>query len=235
VSTDAQAERPRPGSNAAEVAPVVVETFPLGPFETNCYVVYEAPAAPGKPCWIVDASFEPGEMIERVRGLGLQPEKLILTHAHVDHIAGVDEVRRAFPNLPVLIHAAERDWLTDPQKNLSMAMGMPVTAAGFAGTLAEGDELTLGSSTWKVLHTPGHSPGSITLHNARDGIALAGDALFAGSIGRTDFPGSSFDQLARSIREKLYTLPDATGVYPGHGPATTTGREAQTNPFVRRG
>jgi hydroxyacylglutathione hydrolase len=214
---------------------VHVETFPLGPFETNCYLVYESPASPGAPCWIVDASFEPGEMIERVRALGLRPEKLILTHAHVDHIAGVDEVRRAFPDLPVLIHAAERDWLTDPFKNLSQMMGMPVTAAGFAGTLAEGDELALGASSWKVLHTPGHSPGGVTLYNARDQVALAGDALFAGSIGRTDFPGSSAGELARSIREKLYTLPDHTRVYPGHGPATTTGREAATNPFVRRG
>jgi hydroxyacylglutathione hydrolase len=212
-----------------------VEGVALGPFETNCYVVRPEPARAGDPCWIVDAGFEPGDLIAMVREHGLRPELLILTHAHGDHIAGVRDVLAAWPKppVPILIHEAEREWLADPSLNLSLAIGMPVTTPGPDRVLREGDVLALGDSEWKVLHTPGHSPGGITLYNAADGVALVGDALFAGSVGRTDFPGSDPRTLARSIREKLYTLPDETVVYPGHGPETTIGVEKRTNPFVR--
>ena len=107
----------------------VIEGFALGPFETNCYLVY-VPGTPGRGCWIVDASFEPTPLIERVRELGLRPEALLLTHAHVDHIAGVDEVRDAFPGTPVVIHPAEREWLNSPLLNLSAGAGVRVTAHG---------------------------------------------------------------------------------------------------------
>lgn len=207
----------------------------LGPFETNCYVAQPEPAMPGDPCWIVDAGFDPEQLIALVRERSLRPELLILTHAHGDHIAGIREVLAAFPGLPLLIHEAEREWLADPALNLSLAIGMPVTAPAPDRLLREGDMLTLAGSEWKVLHTPGHSPGGITLYNAADGVALVGDALFAGSVGRTDFPGSDPRTLARSIREKLYTLPDETLVYPGHGPGTTIGVEKRTNPFVSWG
>jgi hydroxyacylglutathione hydrolase len=210
----------------------------LGPFETNCYAVWfprrEGEAADRPvPCWIVDAGYEPRELIELVRAEGLKPEALVLTHAHCDHIAGIGEVVRAFPGLRVWIHEAEAAWLSDPLLNLSAMTGMPVTAPGAERLLKDGDELTLAGERWRVLHTPGHSPGSISLWHAPSRNVISGDALFAGSIGRTDFPGSSFEALARSIRERLYTLPDETRVYPGHGPATTVGREKRGNPFVR--
>lgn len=205
----------------------------LGPFETNCYVVRPEPLARGGPCWIVDAGFEPGALVSLVRDRALRPELLILTHAHGDHIAGVREVLAAYPGLPLLIHEAEAEWLSDPDLNLSAAIGMPVTTPRADRLLKGGDVLELAGSRWRVLHTPGHSPGGITLHNAEDRAALVGDALFAGSVGRTDFPGSDAGTLARSIREKLYTLPDETVAYPGHGPETTIGREKRTNPFVR--
>lgn len=204
--------------------------FALGPFETNCYVVH----VEGSPaCWIVDASFEPGELIGFVRAQGLKPEAVVLTHAHVDHIAGVGAVLETFPGTPVWIHPAERAWLADPTLNLGSAMGLAVTAPGPDALIEHGQTLTLAGSTWRVLHTPGHSPGGVTLYCEGAGIALAGDALFAGSIGRTDFPGSDFETLARSIRTNLYTLTDDTRVLPGHGPETTIGREKRTNPFVR--
>lgn len=205
-----------------------IESFDPGPYATNCYVVI----VPGA-CWIVDAGFEPGAMIERVKELGLVPAALILTHAHVDHIAGVGEVRRSFPAVPIWIHEGERDWLGDPELNLSVFSGAPVSAPGPDRVLRDGERLTLGGGVWEVLHTPGHSPGGICLHNREEGIALVGDALFAGSIGRTDFPGSSHAQLLGSIREKLYTLPGGTIVLPGHGEPTTIDRERRTNPFVR--
>lgn len=202
----------------------------LGPFETNCYVV----RFPGSDeCWIIDASYEPADLIDAVRRDGLKPVELILTHAHCDHIAGVHEVMRAFPGLPIAVHEAEAEWLGDPLLNLSAMTGMPVTAPSPDRLLRGGEDLTLSGQTWRVLHTPGHSPGGISLWHAPSRTLIAGDALFAGSIGRTDFPGSDHEQLIRSIREKLYTLPDETRVYPGHGPSTTIGREKRSNPFAR--
>lgn len=210
--------------------------FELGPWGTNCYVV--APSDPvsraaAKPCWIVDASFEPEPLIEHIQSEGLAPEALMFTHAHIDHIAGAFDVRKAYPDIPILIHTLEEQWLMDPELNLSRGAGLPVTAPHATRLLNDGDTLTLGPTSWRVLHIPGHSPGSIALWCGSEGVVLGGDALFNGSIGRTDFPGCSFEQLERSIRTKLYTLPDNTVVYPGHGPATTVGREKRSNPFVR--
>ena len=219
---------PGPGTPSGLASPIL-EPFVLGPYQTNCYLV----RMPGRSgCWFVDAGFEPGEMIARATSLGLHPQAIVLTHAHMDHIAGVDEVIRAFPGTPVLIHGAEAAWLGDAELNLSAFSGLPVTAAGPTRTFNDGDQLELEGSTWRILHTPGHSPGSVTLYHAPSHTALVGDALFAGSIGRTDFPGCSFEQLEHSIRTKLYTLPDQTAIHPGHGPTSSIGREKRSNPFV---
>ena len=203
---------------------------PLGPFGTNCYVI----SVPERtPCWIIDASFEPRPLIEHVRAAQLEPEALILTHAHIDHIAGLDEIRRAFPGLPVLIHQAEAAWLADPVLNLSEPFGEPFTTKP-AERLLQGDEtLTLVGSTWNILHTPGHSPGGITLWCPSARFAVVGDTLFNGSIGRHDFPTSDPKALTHSIRHVLYALPEDTRVYCGHGPSTSIAQERRSNPFVR--
>lgn len=208
---------------------VTVEGFPLGPFETNCYIV-SVGDAPG--CWIIDAGFQPRAIIDRVRERGLEPEAIILTHAHLDHIAGLPELRETF-GVPVIMHRDEAHWLSDPDLNLSNGFGMPFTTDPPDRTLGDADQLTLGATTWDVLHTPGHSPGSVSLHNAESGIVLAGDTLFRDSVGRFDFPTSDGDALFRSIREKLYTLANETVVLPGHGPETTVGYEKAKNPFVK--
>jgi len=207
-----------------------IARFELGPYATNCYVV-ASPLANGR-CWVVDASFDPDPMIAFMQQRSLTPEALVLTHAHIDHIAGVRTLRAAYPSLPILLHAAEEAWLIDPLLNLSAFSGMPVTAPSATRLLGEGDRLDFGSGDWDVLHTPGHSPGSITLVHRADKTAFVGDALFAGSIGRTDFPGCSFEMLEASIRTKLYALDKDTTFFPGHGPESTIGRERRTNPFV---
>lgn len=209
-----------------------VHAFSPGPYQTNCYVL----SLPGsRACWIIDAGFEPQHLIRHIQTQGLTPEALLLTHAHVDHIAGVPAVRRAFPGIPVRLHEAEKDWLSDPELNLSIFTGEPVSMPAPDGLLLDLDELRLGPLSFRVLHTPGHSPGGVAFWCESQAVAFSGDSLFAGSVGRTDFPGCSFETLERSIRTRLYTLPDATRIFPGHGDATTIAHERRTNPFVGDG
>lgn len=205
-----------------------IEMFTLGDWMTNCYVL-----AAGRSCWVVDAGFEPRAMLAFIEEEKLAVEKIVLTHAHLDHIGGLWEVHRAHPAAPILIHEAERGFLTDTTLNLSAFLGMPVVAPEATGQLQHGDTLTLGAHTFEVRHTPGHSPGGITLYNAEHGAAIVGDALFAGSIGRHDFPTSDGSLLLRGIREQLLTLPDGVRIYPGHGSDSTIGEERRTNPYLR--
>src|SRR5262245_7916707 len=135
-------------ANPVSTAPVV-ECFTLGPYETNCYLVR---TQDGAASWIVDAGFEPAPLIDRARTLRVVPSALVLTHAHLDHIAGVRDVLRAFPRTPVWIHEAEKEWLSDPELNLSIYAGIPVTAPGPDRTLTDGDTLELGPTHWRVLH-----------------------------------------------------------------------------------
>lgn len=206
-----------------------IERFSPGPYQTNCYLL-SAEGAQG--CWIIDAGFEPGAMLRRAAELG-GVKAIILTHTHIDHIAGVHAAKQAFPDAPLCVHAAEAGWLQDPRLNLSAFSGKPTTTPPADRTLAESDTISVHGHEFSVLHTPGHSPGSISVYCPGSSLVISGDALFAGSIGRTDFPGCSFEQLAESIRTKLYALPDDTRVLPGHGPATTIGNEKRSNPFVR--
>lgn len=225
-------------------SPLDIEIFELGPFQTNCYVL--APSArtdtANADCWIVDASFDAERIVEFLRREGLTPTALMLTHAHVDHMAGIPALRRAYPGLPIVMHAAEGDWLNNATLNLSAFSGLKITAGGARADrwLQDGDRVPFNLGTAKdaaidfhVLHTPGHSPGGLTFHAPSAGVAFVGDTLFAGSIGRSDFPGSDFETLAQSIRSKLYRLPPDTVIYPGHGPESTIAREMASNPFVR--
>lgn len=206
-----------------------IASFTLGEWMTNCYVVH----CPGNAaCWIVDAGFEPQTLIEYVVAKNLEPQHVLLTHAHVDHIAGLEQIRTHWPSVPILIHPDESAFLTDPMLNLSALLAQPVVAPAATGELTEGQSLTLGGHRFEVRHTPGHSPGGVTLYQADQKVAIVGDTLFAGSIGRYDFPTSDGEQLMESIRTQLMSLPDDTRVLAGHGPDTTIGDERETNPFL---
>ncbi|QDU33616.1 putative metallo-hydrolase [Poriferisphaera corsica] len=208
---------------------IQIHTFPLGAYQTNCYVL----EAPNKACWIIDAGTDPDALIACIKDNELKPEKLLLTHAHHDHIEGVFKVREAFPDIPIYIHESEKEFLTDTTLNLSAIVGIPAVAPEADHYLEHGQVLHLAGIPFEVRHTPGHSPGGVGFYQPENHFIISGDTLFAGSVGRYDFPTSDGPTLGKSILEQLYTLPDDTVVYPGHGPSTSIGQEKQTNPFVR--
>ncbi|MBX9736539.1 MAG: MBL fold metallo-hydrolase [Phycisphaerales bacterium] len=211
--------------------------LPLGDYQTNAYVAW---LEGSRECWLFDAPFDSEEIVQLVQELDLTPTNLLLTHAHLDHIAGVRALRDAFPSIKIAIHRLEADWLLDPMLNLSAFAGRPVTSPRADTLLDDGQELRLTSSqeassgvSFRVIHVPGHSPGSVAFHAPSAGLCISGDPLFAGSIGRTDFPGCSTEQLLTSIRTRLLTLPPETKLFPGHGGSTTIDRERQSNPYLR--
>jgi glyoxylase-like metal-dependent hydrolase (beta-lactamase superfamily II) len=204
-----------------------VVTLTNGVFAENCYLVAD-PAS--REAVIVDPGEEAGLFLARLRSEGWTPRAVWLTHAHLDHIAGVAEVKAA-TGVPVLLHPADRT-LYDAAPHQARMFGLEMAPAPPPdGPLADGDRLTVGRFAFEVIHVPGHSPGHVAF--VGHGVALSGDVLFAGSIGRTDLPGGDTDTLLASIRNRLYALDNDTVVLPGHGPATTIAAEKRGNPFVR--
>ncbi len=199
----------------------IVKRFVVGPLGTNCYLV--ADAAAGEAC-LIDPGSDPETIKSYISKEGLSLKFIINTHGHGDHI-GANASFRA----PIFIHRSDADFLTDPDKNLSRVFTAGIVSPRAGKLLEEGDIVKLGEHELKILHTPGHTPGSISV--VTEGIAFTGDALFAGSIGRTDLAYGDHDQLIRSITDKLLTLKDDTVIYPGHGECSTIGEEKKSNPF----
>jgi hydroxyacylglutathione hydrolase len=209
--------------------PLRVRTLPLGSLETNCYLVVDD--ASGEAV-IVD----PGADAERVRAAlaaaGARASAIWLTHAHFDHVGAIADLLEVDP-LPVLLHPDDRR-LYDHATTQAAAYGLTVRSPEApTSPLAHGQTLSVGTHAARCLHTPGHAPGHVAFWFEDAGVVFAGDALFQGSIGRTDIAFADHDTLLRSIREQLLTLPDDTVVYPGHGPATTICAERRRNPFLR--
>jgi hydroxyacylglutathione hydrolase len=222
-----------------------IQPFTLGPYQTNCFVITPDAPQPQMPCWIIDCGFEPEEMFDWIESQQLRPAAILLTHSHLDHIAGVDQALSRFSTsgggarLPLYIHDAEANFCSDAMLNLSALIGMPVTCTEPNHYLKDGDTLNLDgpphAQTWRVLHTPGHSPGGIAYIHDQSKQAIVGDTLFHDSIGRFDFPTSNADHLRHTIQHVMMSLPDDMTIYPGHGPKTTIGRERRHNPYVRGG
>ena len=199
----------------------ILKTLPVGPIAANCYIFG---CANTKEAVIIDPGAEDAEIKRQVAELGLSPKCVINTHGHGDHIGANSKM-----GLPIFIHASDAQCLTDPVKNVSGMIGIPISSPPASRLLDDGDTIEVGELVLEVLHTPGHTEGSICLRC--EDVVFTGDTLFAEGVGRTDLPGGSEAKLMRSITEKLFTLPDDTKVYPGHGPATTIGHEKGHNPF----
>ena len=208
-----------------------IDGLALGSYETNCYVLRSSEAA--KDCLIVDAGSGAEKLIEFLHEHKLNPVSVVLTHGHIDHIEGIAALRAEFPDIKVYIHKLDAEMLTEPLTNLSAMTGAAFSIEPADFFMEEQGAIEQADMKLRVLHTPGHTPGGICLYCEDEGVVFTDDTLFADSIGRTDFPNGNTEQLFQSIREKLFTLPDDTKVYPGHGPVTTIAHEREYNPFLR--
>ena len=207
----------------------VVESMP---FAENTYIAWLADRT---DAIVIDPGFEPDAVLDALRKEGLNAAIILNTHGHVDHIAGNDALKAAFPDAPLVIGAGDAAMLTNPMLNLSGLGGVPITSPPADRTVREGDVVEAAGLRLDVFDIPGHSPGHVVFVLRGAPVVFGGDVLFAGSIGRTDFPGGSLEVLLSGIRAKLWQMPDDTAVYPGHGPATTIGVEKRTNPFLAAG
>lgn len=208
---------------------MIIVPLVVGNLATNCYVVGDPETKKGI---VIDPGGHAQRIMDAVRREGLEIVTIVDTHGHFDHVLA-NEVVKELTGAAIAIHPADAEMLTDPKKGSGMfAMFFGGMRGGPAADvlLEDGDQVRFGNLSLKVAHTPGHSQGSVSL--VGDGVVFSGDALFQGSIGRTDFPGGNYQQLIDSIRTRILTLPDDTVVYSGHGPATTVGAEKRYNPFL---
>jgi len=209
--------------------------FPLtvGPLQACCYILA---ADPGQDAAVIDPGGDAELIVSQVRYRKLVPRLILVTHGHIDHVQATAALKAAFPDAQLCIGEADADMLADAGAALANLIGLPFEPCPPDRLLADGDTLPLGSETLQVIHTPGHTPGGVCFLVRREGepgVLFSGDTLFAGGIGRTDFPGGSYVGLLDSIQQRLFALPDDTVVYPGHGDPTTIGEERRTNPFLR--
>jgi glyoxylase-like metal-dependent hydrolase (beta-lactamase superfamily II) len=208
---------------------MILETFPVGPLHCNCTILGDEIT---HEAVVVDPGDNIPEILSRLQKHGLTLRQIIVTHAHIDHVGGAALLRKS-TGAPVVMNQRDLELLGMMEMQAGW-LGIPTPQVAPPDASAE-DGLTIGLATLpaQVLHTPGHTPGSICLLLPDHDLLLAGDTLFAGSIGRTDLPGGDGRQILRSLRERLLALPDSTRVLPGHGPETTIGEERQSNPFLQ--
>jgi len=209
-----------------------IHTIVSEPFAENSYLLW----MDGRDdAVVVDPGFEPDLILAFLAERGLKLAAILNTHGHVDHIAGNAAMKQAFPEAPILVGTNDAILLTDAVVNMSAAFGMPVVSPPADRLLSEGDMLEFAGVAMEVFDVPGHSPGHVVyvIRDTKPITVIGGDVLFRGSVGRTDFPGGSFEQLKSQIERVLWPLPPNTVVYPGHGPVTTVGHEKATNPWLK--
>ena len=204
-----------------------IEKFVLGSMGTNCYLIINEET---KELVIIDPATCPDYVVSHIKSNGYLPKAIFLTHAHFDHVMGIDGWVKEF-GIPVYLHEDEKKLLADPELNLSGVFGASYSYNDVK-CLKDGQEMDIAGFTFKIIHTPGHTCGGCCYYCAEEGVLISGDTLFYHSVGRSDFPTGSMGTLVRSIKEKLFCLPDEVMVYPGHDDATCIGDEKKYNPFV---
>jgi glyoxylase-like metal-dependent hydrolase (beta-lactamase superfamily II) len=208
---------------------MILETFPVGPLQCNCTILADEET---REAIVVDPGDEVSRIHRRLTALGLTLKQILVTHAHIDHVGGALKLK-SLTGAPIYLNEDDLPLLQMMSDQAAwLGIETPATALPDEG-LTDGLRVGLENYPAQVMHTPGHTQGSICLHFAPLKMVLAGDTLFAGSIGRTDLPGGNYDRIIDSIHTRLLTLPDETIVVPGHGPATSIGAERKTNPFLK--
>ena len=210
---------------------MILEMLTVGPFQENCYIIGDEESGVGV---VVDPGDEAARIALAVEQTDLEVGSIMVTHAHIDHVGAVAALVDEYA-CPVLMHA-EAEPMMKQLPTQAMMMGLKFGKVPAVDRhIGDGEVLEVGELRLRSLYTPGHAPGHLAFYVEDEGVVLSGDALFAGSVGRTDLPGGSMEVLMRSIEERLLTLPNETRVFPGHGPQTEIGNERTTNPFLQGG
>lgn len=208
---------------------IQVKQIETGSIQENCYIVYKKNEA-----LLIDPGNDKEKIVNEIENLGVQPLAILLTHTHYDHIGALEDLRQDY-SIPVYVSPEEQEWLSDPQLNLSIYSDHEISAEPAELTFKSSETIEIGSFSFKIVHTPGHSPGGVSFIFEEGKCVFSGDALFKGSIGRTDLPGCEPEKLVPAVKDKLFSLPDDYIVYPGHLASTTIAYEKRTNPFFRDG
>lgn len=207
---------------------MLIYSVPTGPIGTNTYLVYDEDTKDG---FIVDPGGYSNTLTAKVKEDNVNIEYIMITHGHADHIMGIPRFKEDFPDAKVLAPAAEKEMLSTVSLNISDQFGQPISIVADV-YVNDNDEMTLGGMDILFFNTPGHTPGGMCIYIKNQDALFCGDTLFYASIGRTDFPGGSYEDIIKSIQEKIFALPDDTRVYPGHMQPTTVGYEKVNNPFA---
>lgn len=211
--------------------PKKTHTVIVGPFLVNCYLYWDTDSRKGV---IIDPGADEEAIQFQIEQFDIDPRAILLTHGHGDHIAAVAPLKEKY-DIPLYVGAGEEELLANPSANVSAFFDQPIVSPAPDVTLIDEQVITIDGLKFTVLATPGHTPAGVCYLVEEEGLLFCGDTLFAGSVGRTDFPGSSHVQLLESIRKKILCLPDSVVCLPGHGPKTTVGAERNNNPFLTGG